>query len=789
VKLPLLPLSRAVVFPRSVQPLVIGQQRSVRLVDDILAGDRRLLLVAAREGAPETPGPDDLHRVGVTAQVHRMVRVPDGTLRVLVQGGERVRISDVPQVEPYLVGDYEPLPDAEQDPETTELEALVRNVVFLFGRIVELSPGMPEELEQSVQGIDDPGLLSYVLAAAVRMEVGERQELLEETSVDRRLRRLAFILTRELQVVELGSKIQSEVASEIEKGQREYFLRQQIKAIQAELGETDEQQAEANELRRRLDEIGLPPEADRQARRELERLSRLPAAAAEYGVIRTYLDWILSLPWNELSEDDLDLAHARAVLDADHYDLERVKERIVEHLAVSKLKADLSGPILCFVGPPGVGKTSLGQSIARALGRRFVRISVGAMRDESEVRGHRRTYIGAMPGTIIRALRDAATRNPVFMIDEIDKMGSDWRGDPSSAMLEVLDPEQHAEFRDHYLDLPFDLSQVLFVCTANQLETIPAPLRDRMEVIQLEGYTIEQKLHIGRRYLLPKQQRANGLRRGQARLSDAVLRRVIHDYTREAGVRGLERALGTIARKVATRIAAGELAPGARATIAREELRSLLGRPRPAPETELRQRTRVPGVATGLAWTPVGGEVLFVEASAMPGTGKLVLTGQLGDVMRESAQAALSWVRAHGHGEALRERDIHVHVPSGAVPKDGPSAGVTMVTALVSMLDGRPVRTDVAMTGEVTLTGRVLAVGGIKDKVLAAQRAGVRTVVLPRGNADDLEDVPEDVRARLDVVFADRVEEVIDVALRGAPAGRSRTRGGGPLERAAAAGR
>jgi ATP-dependent Lon protease len=765
VTLPLLPLKDTVIFPQSVQPLAVGQERSVRLIDDVLVGDRRLLLVAVRDTSVEEPGPDDLYEIGVTAQVHRMVRVPDGSLRLLVQGIERVRLVDVPETQPYLRGDFEAVPDAAVE-HSPAVEALVRNVLGQFARIVELSPALPAELVATVESVDDPGLLTYVIASAVRMPLDDRQALLEEVDSEQRLRRITAILARELQVLELGSKIQSEVASEIDKSQREYFLRQQLRAIQEELGETDEQAAEIAELRERVDEAALPEEADRAVRRELDRLSRLPPAAAEYGVIRTYVDWILSLPWNTATDDDLDLAHARRVLDDDHYDLEKVKERIVEYLAVSKLKQDLSGAILCFVGPPGVGKTSLGQSIARALGRRFVRISLGGVRDESEIRGHRRTYIGALPGTIIRGIRDAGSRNPVFMIDEIDKMGADWRGDPSSAMLELLDPEQQANFRDHYLDLPFDMSRVLFVCTANQLDPIPPPLRDRMEIIQLEGYTLEQKLHIARRYLLPRQVAANGLERGRVRISDSVLRRVIAEYTREAGVRGLERAIGTLCRKAAARVAEGAIAADERILVTRERVREWLGRPRVPPDVELRHRVRVPGVATGLAWTPTGGEVLFVEATSMAGNGRLTITGQIGDVMQESARAALSYVRSRRDPDgALAGRDVHIHVPTGAVPKDGPSAGVTIVTALVSLVTGRLVRRDVAMTGEITLTGRVLPIGGIKEKVLAAQRVGVRTVVLPSQNADDLEDVPPEVRDRLEFVFADTADEVLDAAL------------------------
>ncbi|HEY1238349.1 MAG TPA: endopeptidase La, partial [Solirubrobacterales bacterium] len=584
----------------------------------------------------------------------------------------------------------------------------------------------------------------------------------------RRLRRLSEILTRELEVVQLGSKIQSQVESEIDKGQREYFLRQQMKAIQEELGEEDEQQAEINELRERIEEAGLPEEAQKAAERELSRLEKLPPVAAEYGVIRTYLEWLVDLPWSKETEDNLDIAHAREVLDEDHYDLEEVKDRILEYLAVRKLNPDSPGPIICFVGPPGVGKTSLGRSIARALGREFERISVGGVRDEAEIRGHRRTYIGALPGTIIRALRDAGTRNPVFMIDEIDKMGADFRGDPSSAMLEVLDPAQNSTFRDHYLDLPFDLSEVLFIATANILDTVPPPLQDRMEVIDLAGYTIEEKLHIAKRYLVPRQLAANGLKASQIEFADPALSAIIDEYTREAGVRNLERTIGTVCRKVARSVAEG-VAKG-KMRISAKRARELLGKRRFF--SEQRRRTKDPGVATGLAWTPVGGVVLFVEATAVPGSGNLTITGQLGDVMKESAQAALSWVRGHAKEVApelpddwFAEHDIHVHIPAGAVPKDGPSAGVAMATALASLISNRPVRNDVAMTGEVTLSGQVLPIGGLKEKSLAAQRAGIKEVIVPDRNEGDVEEISEQEREGLDFIYADDIGDVLKTAL------------------------
>jgi ATP-dependent Lon protease len=761
--LPVLPLRDTVVFPDSINPLAVGQERSVRLVDEAVAGNRMVVLVAGKNPEIEAPGPDEVYPVGTAAVIHRMLRIPDGSLRVLVQGVRRVRIERFVQEEPYLVGEVVEVP--ELVPDTKEVEALSKNVQGLFSRIIDLAPYLPAELELAVANVEGASALTYLIASTMRLKTEEKQALLEEANVEARLRQLSAILSRELESFELGAKIQSQVQSEMEKTQREYFLRQQLKAIQEELGEGDAEQAELAELRRRVDEASLPPVADRQARRELDRLSRLQSASAEYGVIRTYLDWILSMPWNVLTEDDLDLRRARRVLDEDHYDLEKVKERIVEYLAVSRLKHDLSGPILCFVGPPGVGKTSLGQSIARTLGRKFVRISVGGVRDEAEIRGHRRTYIGAMPGTILRALRDAESRNPVFMVDEIDKMGADWRGDPSSAMLEVLDPEQHATFRDHYLDLPFDLSKVLFICTANQLEPIPPPLRDRMEIIRLSGYTEDEKAAIARRFLIPKQLRENGLEPGQAAFTERALRLLVREYTREAGVRELERQIAALCRKTAAQVAQGKLR---RARIDEHKVRSWLGPRRYT--AEVGRRTAAPGVATGLAVTAVGGDVLFVEATAMPGKGNLTITGQLGDVMRESAQAALSWVRSNAGELGVADdwfamHDVHVHVPAGAVPKDGPSAGITMAAALVSLVTGKPVSDDVAMTGEITLTGRVLPIGGVKEKALAAQRAGISTIVLPKENEADLDELPRGVREQLRFVLVDAVAEVIATAL------------------------
>jgi ATP-dependent Lon protease len=778
--LPVLPLRDLVAYPDTLTPLAIGQERSVRLINEIMSGERQLVLATARDPEPEEPSPDGIHPIGVAGFVARMLRVPDGTIRVVVQASERVRITKWVADEPYLVARIESLPD--EVSESQELEALTHNVQRAFTEIIEEIPYLPEELQLAVTNIDDPSALSHLIAGALRIATEEKQELLEEVDVTKRLRRLSEILAREVEVIRLGSKIQSEVQSGIDKGQREYLLREQMRAIQQELGEEDPDQAEVAELRERLAEKGLPENAAKAAERELSRLERLPAAAAEYGVIRTYLEWLVDLPWSDSTEDNLDISHARKVLDEDHYDLEKVKDRILEYLAVRSLieKSDKpavadgsperrGSPILCFAGPPGVGKTSLGQSIARALGREFERISVGGVRDEAEIRGHRRTYIGAMPGTIIRALRDAGSRNPVFMIDEIDKMGSDFRGDPSSAMLEVLDPAQNHSFRDHYLDLGFDLSGVLFIATANTLETIPGPLRDRMEVIQLSGYTLEEKVHIAKRYLVPRQITENGLTGGQIAFADPALRAIAEEYTREAGVRNLEREIGTVCRKVARNVAESRRRPK-KVTVSAKRARELLGRRRYFAET--RRRTSDPGVATGLAWTPVGGDVLFIEATAMSGTGKLQITGQLGNVMRESALAGLSFVRGHANELApdldddwFATHDIHVHVPAGAVPKDGPSAGVAMTVALTSLVRGKPVSPDVAMTGEVTLTGQVLPVGGLKEKSLAAQRAGLKRVIVPSRNEGEIAEIPTHELEELEFVYVDRIEEALDVAI------------------------
>jgi ATP-dependent Lon protease len=780
--LPVLPLRGLVVYPQTAVPLTIGQARSVRLVDDVMEGDERLIaLVASRKPELEEPTPADLFQIGSVAMVHRMFRAPDNTIRLVVQGLARFRLGEFVAEEPYLKAHIE------LDPETVEadleLEALARSARDQFEHIAEMVPSIPRELVASVLTLEDPLQTVYTIANFQRMDLDEAQELLELNSASEKLHKLTGILTHEVEVLEMGQKIQNEARSEIDKVQREYFLREQLKAIQRELGESDEQAVEVEEFRRKIEAAGMPEEAQKQARRELDRLSRLPTAAAEYGVIRTYLDWLVSLPWSELTPDNLDIAHARQVLDHDHFGLEDVKDRILEYLAVRKLRQERAdelekipedairrvreGVILCFVGPPGVGKTSLGRSIARAMGRKFVRISLGGMRDEAEIRGHRRTYIGALPGRILQALRRVETRNPVFMLDEVDKLVFDFHGDPASALLEVLDPEQNAEFRDHYLEVSYDLSQVMFITTANLLEPIPGPLRDRMEIITLSSYTEGEKIAIAKGYLIPRQVRENGLRTDEIQFSDAALKKIIRSYTREAGVRNLEREIGSVCRKVVTLIAEGKAES---MDVTDGKVKELLGRPRYFGNEEIEHRTAIPGVSAGLAWTPVGGEVLFIEATRMPGSKNFQITGSVGNVMQESARAALSYVRSRAEKIGLKKdffekSDIHLHIPAGAQPKDGPSAGVSMATALVSLISRKPVRADVGMTGEITLRGQVLPIGGVKEKVLAAHRFGLRTVILPKRNEIDLEDIPEEVRQRMRFVFVDTVDEVLNAAL------------------------
>jgi ATP-dependent Lon protease len=770
-ELPILPLREAVLFPQAVLPLAVARPASVRLVDEALIGTRVLGVVAQRDASLETPGVEDLHRVGTVAVIHRMLKQPDGTIRLLIQGLDRFRVVEFTQSKPYLRGRIERMADIAPEADDLEAEALARQAIQLFQRIVELSPVLGDELLALVAGAGDAGRMADLMAAALPSLPAEtRQALLETPDVKARLTRLVEMLAKEAEVLELGSKIQSQIQTEMTKTQREYYLREQMKAIQRELGEGDERTQEIAELRQKIDAAGMSEEGQREALRELDRLAKMPAAAAEHSVVRTYLEWLVSLPWQAETGGEIDLDRARAVLDEDHWGLDKIKDRILEYLAVRKIRAEGKDPILCFVGPPGVGKTSLGRSVARALGRKFHRLSLGGIRDEAEIRGHRRTYVGALPGQIIQGLRRAESRNPVFMLDEVDKLGHDFRGDPASALLEVLDPEQNATFRDHYLDVAFDLSRILFITTANLLDPIPPALRDRMEVIELGGYTEAEKVEIARRHLAPKQTREHGLVLAQdVTFEEDALRVLTRSYTREAGVRNLERAIASLCRKVARRRAGGDTDP---VTITPQRVAELLGAPRYLLEEEVVERTRVPGVAVGLSWTPAGGDILFIEATKMKGGKSLTLTGQLGEVMKESAQAAVSWVRAQARVLGIdpdfwSEYDVHLHVPAGAIPKDGPSAGITLATALVSLLTGRPLRPDVAMTGEITLTGRVLPVGGIKEKVLAAHRAGIKAVILPRGNERALlEDVPADVREALTFHLVSNAAEALRIALR-----------------------
>jgi ATP-dependent Lon protease len=782
-ELPILPLRGVVVYPQTAVPLTIGQARSIRLVDDVMAGEDRLIgLVASKDPDLDAPGPEDLYSVGTVAIVHRLFRAPDGTIRLLVQGISRFHLKEFVHQEPYLKANIELFPEVMED--DIEVEALARNARDQFEHIAEMIPSIPRELVASVVGLEDPLQTTYTIGNFQRMDLDDAQELLALDPVLEKLKKLVIILTREVEMLEIGQKIQNEARSEIDKVQREYFLREQLKAIQRELGEEDEQTLETEEFRQKIEKAEMPEEADKMARRELERLSRLPTAAAEYGVIRTYLDWLVSLPWSISTKDDLDISRARKVLDNDHFGLRDVKERIIEYLSVRKLKLERQaefeaeeqvdairrvreGVILCFVGPPGVGKTSLGQSIARAMDRKFIRISLGGIRDEAEIRGHRRTYIGAMPGRILQAIRRVESRNPVFMLDEVDKLTYDFHGDPASALLEVLDPEQNVEFRDHYLEVGFDLSQVMFITTANLLEPIPPPLRDRMEIIMLSGYTESEKIEIAKGYLIPRQLRENGLRSNEVSFTRPALQTIIRSYTREAGVRNLEREIGAVNRKIVTRIAEGKKK---KIKVTPPLVREFIGRPRFFGNEEVAERVSIPGVATGLAYTPTGGDVLFIEATGMPGNKGFQMTGSLGEVMQESARAALSYVRSRAEQLSLEPdffetTDIHLHVPSGAQPKDGPSAGVTMATALVSLISKRPVRSDVGMTGEITLRGQVLPVGGIKEKVLAAHRSGLKTVVLPKRNKADLEDLPKEVLKEIKFKFVDVVDQVLKVAL------------------------
>ncbi len=783
---PVLPLRDTVLFPNSFMPLAVARESSVALIDDAIANAKVIGVFTQKEPGQEDPGETDLHDVGTLTHIHKMFKLPDGSLRLIVQGLTRLHLDRVVSTRPYLRAEVSEMPDHVSDADALEVDALERNIRANFTQVVQLSPVLSEDLTALASNITDVARLTdFVASSLSTIGTATRQDLLATAEIRVRMDKLNRILTKELEVLELGSKIQSQVQSEVGKGQREYFLREQMKAIQKELGEGDDQAREIDELREKIEAAGMPEEVQKEALRELDRLSKIPAAAAEYTVARTYIDWLVALPWSRQTEEIIDLKRTKDVLDADHSGLERLKDRILEYLAVRKLQPDVKGPILCFVGPPGVGKTSLAKSIATSLGRKFVRVSLGGMRDEAEIRGHRRTYIGALPGQIIQGLRRAESKNPVFILDEIDKLGSDFRGDPASALLEVLDPEQNNTFRDHYLDVPFDLSEVLFITTANVMDTIPAPLRDRMEVLELSGYTGEEKLKIARDHLVDRQIRNHGLTPEVVTFTDAALTAIVHGYTREAGVRNLEREIGSVVRKIARRHAEGDTTP---VVVTPDVVEQLLGAPRHVDE-EMRDRTRDPGVAVGLAWTPVGGDVLFVEASRMPGGSQLTITGQLGDVMKESARIALSWFRANAarygvEATFYKDAEIHLHVPAGAIPKDGPSAGVTMVTALASALSGRPVRRDVAMTGEITLSGRVLPVGGIKEKVLAARRMGMKEIILPRQNERNiLEDLTPAQRQDLTIHYVTEMDEVLVLALQPPTRKTDSPRTGGPRPR------
>jgi ATP-dependent Lon protease len=765
-ELPILGLSDVVIFPGMVSPLLVESTSSIRLIDDVVAGDRFLGLVLQRKPEVEDPQPDELWEHGCAVRVLKMLKFPDNTVRVLVEGLRRLQVGEYVVREPYLRARVEYLKDVLED--SVELTALARNAQRAFQDIVNLSPAMSDEVKVAVLNTEHPAKLADLIAANLNMSLPERQELLRAADVKDRLNRMLPLLSRELEVLALGSKIQKEVASSMSKSQRDFFLREQLRAIQRELGEADPLAADMQSLREQIEALRLPEEAAKVAYKELDRLQQIPTTTPEHTVTRTYLDWITGLPWNKVTEDKLDLDAAARLLDDHHYGLAKVKDRLLEFLAVIKLKRQLKGPILCLVGPPGVGKTSLGRSVAETLGRKFARISLGGMRDEAEIRGHRRTYVGALPGRILQCLRRAESKNPVLLLDEVDKVGSDFRGDPASALLEVLDPQQNHTFTDHYLDLPFDLSRVLFITTANWLEPIHPALRDRLEVIEIPSYTASEKLQIARRHLVPRQLEEHGLDRAKVRFLNGTLRRLIQDYTREAGVRQLEREIASLARKAARRLVTGKPVKKP-LSIPAAELPSYLGPARYVSESA--GRIVEAGVAVGMAWTPVGGDILFIEATRMPGRGKLMLTGSLGDVMKESAQTAVSLLRSQARPLGLdladfERHDLHVHVPAGATPKDGPSAGLTIVVALASLFSQRRVRSDIAMTGEISLRGRVLPVGGVKEKVLAANRAGVRQVLLPEDNRKDWTEVPAEVRDRMKVQFVRRIVEALPLALR-----------------------
>jgi ATP-dependent Lon protease len=768
--LPILPVRDTVLFPGAVLPLTVGRESSLALVNALMGDEKLLGVVAQLDPRVEDPAAADLHKVGTLAKVHKTVKMPNGNVVIFLEGLQRVQVLDLISLRPYLRARIEAQPDLNSEPDS-ELEALQRNAQDLFRDVVSHSPQLSDDLHSVAANIDDPGRLADFIAGTLpSLSTMLRQELIETPSVRKRLETLIRELSKELEVLELRSKIHEQVQEQVGQNQREYLLREQMKAIQKELGESDDSMQEIDELRKKVEEAGMTAEAKKECDREIKRLAKMTPASAEYMVSRTYLEWMTSLPWSKSSgNQEIDIAKGREILDEDHYDLEKVKERILDYLAVKKLQPGMKGPILCFVGPPGVGKTSLGKSIARALGRKFVRLALGGMHDEAEIRGHRRTYIGALPGQIIQGLKRAESNDPVCMLDEVDKLGRDFRGDPSSALMEVLDPEQNYAFRDHYLDVPFDLSKVLFIATANWMDPIPEPLRDRMEIIELPGYTGEEKLHIAHKYLIPKQATEHGLKVGeQLEFSDDAIREIIHSFTREAGVRNLEREIATVTRKQARRIAEGKLD---KMVVTPEIVREYLGVPKYRTEKEVEERVKKPGVAIGLVWTPVGGDIIFIEATRMRGGKQFTMTGHLGEVMQESMTAALTWVRANADRYGIdtdffRKHDIHIHVPSGAVPKDGPSAGAAMVTALVSLLTGRPVRDRLAMTGEMTLSGIVLPIGGVKEKVLGAKRAGITEVLLPADNEPNaVADLTPEILGDIKITYVRTLDEVLEHAL------------------------
>ena len=772
--LPILPVRDTVLFPGAVLPLTVGRESSLTLVNALQGEEKMLGVVAQLDPRIEDPAAADLHKVGTLARVHKTVKMPNGNVVIFLEGLQRIQIVDLIGLRPYLRAKVEAQPDILGEADT-ELEALERNAQELFRDVVSHSPQLSDDLQSAAMNIDDPGRLADFIAGTLpTLSTLLRQELIETSSVRRRLETLIRELSKELEVLELRSKIHDQVQEQVSQNQREYLLREQMKAIQKELGESDDTMQEIDELRKKVDEAGMTAEAKKECDRELKRLAKMTPASAEYMVSRTYLEWMTSLPWNKSSgSEEINIAKAHEILDEDHYDLQKVKERILDYLAVKKLQPGMKGPILCFVGPPGVGKTSLGKSIARSLGRKFVRIALGGMHDEAEIRGHRRTYIGALPGQIIQGLKRGETNDPVMMLDEVDKLGRDFRGDPSSALMEVLDPEQNNSFRDHYLDVPFDLSKVLFIATANWMDPIPEPLRDRMEIIELPGYTGEEKLHIAHKYLIPKQAEEHGLKVGeQIEFTDAGLQEIIHSFTREAGVRNLEREIATITRKQARRIAENKTE---KMVVTPEVVREFLGVPKFRTEKEVEERVKRPGVAVGLVWTPVGGDIIFIEATRMRGGKQFTMTGHLGEVMQESMTAALTWTRANGERYGIdpdffRKQDIHIHVPSGAVPKDGPSAGAAMVTALVSLLSGRPIKDRLAMTGEMTLSGIVLPIGGVKEKVLGAKRAGIKEVLLPADNEPNVvADLPADILGDMKITYVRTLDEVLEYALQKEP--------------------